>query len=431
MNRRQFLFAAACGAAGVAVFSARPKSRGEGGHPSYFAGLEHSLREHGLARPTLLVDLDRVDRNVDALARALGARHFRAVAKSLPSPRLLEYVLRRAQSDRLMSFHQPFLNHIARALPDCEILLGKPMPAIAADRFYRVLAPGPFDPASRLEWLIDSPERLRQYRELAAGRDLRLRVNVELDVGLHRGGVADPSELGRLLAVVDEDPRLELAGVMGYEAHVAKLPTAGGEQARELERVKRRYRAFLEVVAARRGRPAEAPDEAGRRLTLDAAGSPTYRLWSSIEGLANELAVGSALVKPLDFDLPTLVDHEPAAWIATPVLKATDGLAVPGLGPLNDLWRAWDPNRARTFFVYGGYWKARPVSPPGLIENPIFGRSSNQEMLNGSVGVALEVDDYVFYRPTQSESVLLEFGDLAIVRGGRIVDFWPVFEERA
>ena len=51
-------------------------------------------------------------------------------------------------------------------------------------------------------------------------------------------------------------------------------------------------------------------------------------------------------------------------------------------------------------------------------------------MLNGSQSVALEVDDYVFYRPTQSESVMLEFGDLALVRGGQIVDFWPVFEER-
>jgi D-serine deaminase-like pyridoxal phosphate-dependent protein len=50
--------------------------------------------------------------------------------------------------------------------------------------------------------------------------------------------------------------------------------------------------------------------------------------------------------------------------------------------------------------------------------------------LNGSKNVQLEVDDYVFYRPTQSEAVLLEFGDLALVRGGEIVDFWPTFEER-
>lgn len=420
MNRRQFLFAAACSAAGVAVLASRPTNRAEGGHPSYFAQLERDLREHGLARPTLLVDLDRFDRNLDVLVRDLGPRHFRIVAKSLPSPRLLEYAMRRAGSDRLMSFHQPFLNQVARELPATDVLLGKPMPVVAADRFYRALAPGAFDPARQLQWLIDGPERLRQYRELAAGRELSLRINVEIDVGLHRGGLAEPAELARLLATVDEDPRIELTGLMGYEAHVAKLASVAGEQARELRRVEQRYRAFLDVLRTRRG----------EALTLNAAGSPTYRLWSEIDGVANELAVGSALVKPLDFDIPTLEVHTPAAWIATPVLKASDALAIPGLGALNRLWQLWDPNRARTFFVYGGYWKARPVSPPGLEENPVFGRSSNQEMLNGSAGVELEVDDYVFYRPTQSESVMLQFGDLALVRGGQIVDFWPVFEER-
>ncbi len=425
MNRRQFLFAAACSAAGVGLWASKPARRGEGGHPSYFAQLERSLRDHGLARPTMLVDLDRFDRNIDTLMRGLGARQFRIVAKSLPSPRLLDYAMKRAGTGRLMSFHQPFLNHVARELPATDVLLGKPMPIVAADRFYRALAPGPFDPGHQLQWLIDTPERLRQYRELAAGRDLPLRVNVEIDVGLHRGGITEPAELARLLVAIDEDPRVEFAGLMGYDAHVAKLAPFAAEQAREFERVQLRYRGFLDVLKAHLGEPALAG------LTLNAAGSQTYRLWSAVEGVANELAVGSGLVKPLDFDIPTLDAHVPAIYIATPVLKAFDALEIPGLGPLNTLWRLWDSNRERSFFVYGGYWKARPVSPPGLLENPVFGHSSNQEMLNGSQSVALEVDDYVFYRPTQSESVMLQFGDLALVRGGQIVDFWPVFEERA
>lgn len=426
MNRRHFLFAAACSAAGLAAWAARPGSRGEGGHPSYFAQLERSLRDQGIARPTMLVDLDRFDRNVDTVVAEAGARPLRWVTKSLPSPRLLEHAMKRAGTVRLMSFHQPFLNQIARELPASDVLLGKPMPVVAADRFHRAHVPGPFDPARQLQWLIDTPERLRQYRELAAGRDLRLRINVEIDVGLHRGGIADPAELARLLAVVGADPRIEFAGLMGYDAHVAKLAAMPGEQARAFGRVCRRYAEFLDVVRSHLGESggADAP-------TLNAAGSPTYRLWSDVEGIANELSVGSGLVKPLDFDLPTLEPHVPAVYIATPVLKAADGLRLPALGPLNDLWSLWDPNRARTFFVYGGHWLARPVSPPGLSENPVFGRSSNQEMLNGARSVDLDVDGYVFYRPTQSESVMLQFGDLALVRRGRIVDFWPVLAQGA
>ena len=46
-----------------------------------------------------------------------------------------------------------------------------------------------------------------------------------------------------------------------------------------------------------------------------------------------------------------------------------------------------------------------------------------------SVVRVLGIDDYVFLRPTQSEAVMLQFGDLQVVRGGQIVDRWPVFTQ--
>jgi D-serine deaminase-like pyridoxal phosphate-dependent protein len=88
-----------------------------------------------------------------------------------------------------------------------------------------------------------------------------------------------------------------------------------------------------------------------------------------------------------------------------------------------------NPSWATTLFIYGGYWKAVPHSPQGLVTNRFYGRSTNQEMLNAPVDVAVDVDDYIFLRPTQSESVMLHFGDLLVVRGGQIVDRWPVFSQ--
>ena len=43
----------------------------------------------------------------------------------------------------------------------------------------------------------------------------------------------------------------------------------------------------------------------------------------------------------------------------------------------------------------------------------------------------LQPDDLVFFRPTQSESVLQQFGDIAVVEGDRVVAMWPVFPARA
>ena len=160
-------------------------------------------------------------------------------------------------------------------------------------------------------------------------------------------------------------------------------------------------------------------------LTLNAAGSPTYRLYDDV-GLVNDLAAGSCIVKPADFDIDTLSAHVPAAFIATPVLKRQDGLQIPAAEALGPVMEFWDPNLQQSFFTYGGYWKAKPENPPGLQTNLLYGRSTNQELLTGSDRVPMRVGDYAFLRPTQSEFVFLQFGDLVITRGSEIVDRWPV-----
>ncbi|CAN0297617.1 unnamed protein product [Chrysoparadoxa australica] len=52
-------------------------------------------------------------------------------------------------------------------------------------------------------------------------------------------------------------------------------------------------------------------------------------------------------------------------------------------------------------------------------------------MLNGSDSVKLAVDDFVFLRPTQSEAVFLQFGDIAVFDGLHITEQWPVFQQGA
>ena len=161
-------------------------------------------------------------------------------------------------------------------------------------------------------------------------------------------------------------------------------------------------------------------------LLRNAAGSPTFRLYEDT-GIANEVSVGSALVKPAHFDKELLAPFQPAAFIATPVLKATGKTRLPGLEFAGGAARAIEPDKAQTFFIHGGNWMADPVNPPGLSYNKMFGRSSNQEMLNGPAELSLAPDDFVFLRPHQSEAVFLQFGDIAAVRGDKIVEWWPTF----
>ncbi len=403
----------------------RPQTLPGGGHSDYFRGLSALLHGEKLARPTMIVDLDRVDHNIAELQKHLGDKAYRVVAKSIPVPGLIDYVMQQSGSNRLMVFHQPFLNQIAIDKPGADLLLGKPMPVTAAARFYEQLQPGVFNPETQLQWLVDSPQRLAQYAELASGLQTAMRINVEIDVGLHRGGLTDPAELVGMLRVIEKHPQLSFAGLMGYDPHVAHAPPVLGLAEREFGKVQARYRAMLDALYS------TLPAARDADLVFNAAGSPTFRNWTHVHGIANEVAAGSALVKALDFDIPNLDTHQPALFFATPVLKKQPGMAMPIVAQIGAAQQLWDPNREQTFFVYGGYWKARPVSPPGLVTNAVYGHSTNQEMLNGSAAVELDVDDYVFYRPTQSEFVMLQFGDVLAVRQGRIEAVWPVLPQVA
>ncbi|MDX1269974.1 MAG: alanine racemase, partial [Oceanisphaera sp.] len=352
-------------------------------HSEYFQTLSRMLHREKLARPTMLVDLDRVDHNIAELKKHLGDKAYRIVAKSIPVPGLIDYVMKQSQSDRLMVFHQPFLNLIAREMPDAQLLVGKPMPAEAARRFYQYHQQPAFTPATQLEWLIDSPLRLRQYRELANALGQPMKLNLELDVGLHRGGYTDPAVLAQSIRDIQQDPLLQFSGLMGYEAHASKMPSIVGGPEQALQDAMAFYGRCVDAVRETLG---EQFDPA--QLTLNAGGSSTFQMYDQ-SAPCNELAMGSGLVKPTDFDVQYLSNHLPAAFIATPVLKALDRTQLPGLEGLTGLFRALDPNTAHTFFTYGGYWKAIPESPPGLSYNALLGSSTNQEMLNGSRAVSL------------------------------------------
>lgn len=416
LSRRSFVFAGAA-LAGAAVM-ARPGDQG-GGHDDYFARLNQTLRRHGIDRPVLVIDLDRLDRNIDRVVKSAAlapAKTWRVVVKSLPSPELVDYVARRAKTQALMCFHRPFIEAMTRLRPQSEILLGKPMPVSAARHFYANHR-GEFDPASQLQWLIDTDARLAQYLELARELGLRLRINLEIDVGLRRGGFAGPEALQAVLSSIRDNPQhLEFAGFMGYDAHLMGLP--GFLVPRELAQVKARYAACKDYLKT------QFPELFNQQLCFNGAGSPTFRHYDG-DDLLNDISAGSCLMKPTHYDLPILQDFEASAFIATPVLKRLQGGRLPAMDGLGPLLRAWDPNQAQIYFAYGGNWLAVPESPPGLSPNFAY-VSSNQQGFNASDSVDIGVDDFMFLRPTQSEAVLLQFGDLLAVRGKQIEARWPV-----
>ena len=405
-------------AGGAGVYLWRPDDLGQP-HNAYFSSLNTMLRSDGPGRPVMLLDLERVNQNIDQIKSMVGPnKTYRIVVKSLPSIPLLRHTMQRADTRALMLFHQPFLNEIANEIPEAEVLMGKPMPVSAARLFYKKLGSEvTFSPEDQVQWLIDTPERLAQYQALAKKLGIKMRINFELDVGLHRGGFEDPASIRPMLEIIKADPdHLDFSGYMGYEPQLTGMKAILSDPA--VQQVLDTYRGFI----------AEA-DAAGydtNKLTRNGAGSHTLGIYGE-DTVLNDLSAGSAIVKPTDFDTYHLSLNVPALFIASPILKRYDNLRVPGDPAIAKLLPLWNPNMERIYYIYGGYWKARVVSPSGVPE-PIY-QSTNQSPYTTSKKVDLQVDDYLFFRPTQSEFVMLQFGDLLVVNNNQIVDTWPVFQQ--
>ena len=422
-SRRNLILGGAA-LAGVTALMMKPGDK-SGPRDAYFLDVQKALIAAGIAMPTMVVDRARLNANIDTLKGFLPpGMGYRIVAKSLPSLGLIDHIRKRTGTDRLMTFNLPMLLEISQAMPEASQLLGKPLPVQAARQYFEQLPLEVSGAADNIQWLVDTPERVAQYAALADafGRDLAL--NVELDVGLHRGGVVPGEVLGAMLAAIKAHPRLSFAGFMGYDPHIPSLPTAMGWRDRAMKGVRKTYADAL----VQAGEVFDAEVMAG--ITRNAAGSPTYRTYQDTD-IASEVSAGSCLVKPTHFDTELLEPHVPASFIATPVIKSLPVTQMPGLEFADGATRAWNPNASKTVFIYGGNWLADPVDPPGLEYNKTFGRSSNQEMLNGGPELEIRPDEFVFLRPHQSEAVFLQFGDIAVYEDGAIVERWPVFDYSA
>lgn len=393
----------------------------------YFNRISQALAGAGVHQPTLVVDKARLDENLNAVKSIIERGFdFRIVAKSLPSVPMLKYLMAEVGTNRLMSFHMPFLHHVAECIPSADILMGKPMPVGSVETFYQTIQSKPttsdtFNPEKQLQWLIDSYDRITQYGALAEKLNITMRISLEIDVGLHRGGFSQISEFEATLIYIQNHKYLQLSGLMGYEAHVTKVPGLIGGPKKAFAQALNAYQLFVDSVSSIFG------EEILTKLVLNSGGSTTYPLYEKT-GLINEIATASALVKPTDFDVYTLDHHMPAAFIATPVLKVIKDPELPMAKGLSRLMHRVGLLPRKACFVYGGNWLAQPCYPADSKRANILGHSSNQEMYELKASDDIQVDDFMYFRPSQSEAVFLQFGDIAVYDDGKITNWWSVFE---
>ena len=404
----------------------RRKVRSE--YQAYFAQLNQALKLQRGGVSAGIIDLDKLDSNVRLVRKKLDDRYkLRLVTKSLPSLDLLEYLIAKVQTNRLMVFSEAFLAEILLNMnPDSlNILLGKPLPIQA---FIRLTTHRGWN---SINWLIDTKERLNQYLHYAQKEHIRIKINLEIDVGLHRGGFETIEDFGEAVQIIKQNSDfLELTGLMGYDGHVPYVPFYINKE-RSIEKAfanaQRLYRQFVDELKK------HYDDRTINTMTFNSGGSHTYFYYSHYKTNTpvNDIAIGSGFLAPQQFSDLIKLGHEPSLFLSSPVLKKIAPSKLPHAEKLTTLINLWDQNLKVSYFMLDGGWPGEPTGPEGLKRNYWWDENDlgytnllpNQSVLSSSDENNVNVGDFVFYHPWEGDGMLC-FKKLVLYRQSGIVGEW-------
>lgn len=167
-----------------------------------------------LMTPAAVVDLDRMEANLDRLA-AYAADHglsLRPHVKTHKAPWIAAEQRRRGAVG--VTVATPREAHLMAQVVD-DILVAYPTVNPARTRALLTLPEH-----VRLSVALDSMEALQQLSEMADAARRSVGVLVEVDLGMHRCGVATPDDAVQLARTATGLPGVEYRGLMFYPGHI-------------------------------------------------------------------------------------------------------------------------------------------------------------------------------------------------------------------
>ncbi len=369
--------------------------------------------------PFAFVDLDAMWANgLDMLHRA-GGKPIRVATKSLRCRPLIASALQNDPGFRgLMTFTLGETLWLWEMGFD-DLLLAYP----TADRqgLARLAA---IDEPGRPVVMVDSVEHL-DFIESATADGVPTRVCIEMDlsywtaggrvkIGTKRSPIRTPDQAVALAREIDRRPGFELAGLMGYEGHIAGVGDNPRERVRA-EVIRRMRKSSVSDIRERRAAIVEAVSKVTPLGFVNGGGTGSLEL-TAAENAVTELAAGSGFYAPTLFDHYSSFKLRPAAMFALPVVRRP----APG----------WVTLLGGGYLASGpadDYRLPSPYLPLGLELDSMEGGGEVQTPVQGAAADRLTVGSHVYMRHAKAGELCERFESLYLVSDGRIVDQVPTY----
>jgi D-serine deaminase-like pyridoxal phosphate-dependent protein len=167
-----------------------------------------------LSTPTPIVDLDRLERNLDRMAQ-YAADHglkLRPHIKTHKAPAVARQQIARGAIGLTCATPRE-LEVMSEVTGD--LLLA--YPPVGAAKLDRIMA---LSPAIRVTIAVDSAPVIEEIASAAKRAARPVRILIEIDMGLRRVGVTTPAEVVELAKLIRSRPPLEYTGITFYPGHL-------------------------------------------------------------------------------------------------------------------------------------------------------------------------------------------------------------------
>ena len=244
---------------------------------------------------------------------------------------------------------------------------------------------------------VDSPENVQALSEAAAAAGIQLRVLVEVDIGMHRCGVAPGQPALDLARLVAASPGLSFEGLQGYEGHSVDLRD-------EAERTGKTRAALKLLVETRRH-----TERAGLPVRIvSGGGTGTYTLTGDYEGI-DEVQAGSYAAMDWWYKDIRPEFQQAQTILATVISRPAPDMAIIDVGRKG----------------VGGEW-----GPPRVKDIP--GAEVVQFGSEEHMGIALpqgrlvRVGDQLQIIPSHGCTTSNLYREYVLHRNGTVTDIWPI-----
>jgi D-serine deaminase-like pyridoxal phosphate-dependent protein len=349
-----------------------------------------------LDTPVVLVELDRLERNVERMA-TLARTHGVALRPHVKTHKSIAIAR--------MQVAAGAVGLTAAKLDEAEVFAR----AGFTDLFvaYELVTPAKLARAIalagrvRLAFGIDSPEGIEMAAAAARDAGTRLRVRIEIDSGLHRCGVpADEAvALARLMAA---RPELELEGVFTHAGHAY-----AAESARELDRIGQE-----EADSVLR-----AAELIGSVEVVSVGNTPTAARSIAKAGVTEARPGNYVFYDGMQVALGAAGPEDCALTVAATVISR----------PAPD--RAVLDAGAKTLGLDRGAHGSSSLPHYGSVvgtDGALARLSEEHGVLELPPSSALRIGETVRILPNHACAVANLAAGYAVIRGDRVVDWWPV-----